>query len=916
MTNTRDRQAPKHAEAPEAEPTDAASLQAGFQARLQALLIEAINESGRSDIATAMQDLEAGRLDLGGLSESDAAHLARALSCKCTLAILAEDVATQDQQESFVAPDGISRTITLGHALEVARAEGFSDVDILETLTHMQASPVFTAHPTEMRRASVVAREQDIASALSSHHKAGKPRDLSRLETELYRQVATLWMTRLHRSERISVYDEIRNTLRAVERAILPALVDLYAEWGEDVGADEALGPLLRLGSWIGGDRDGHPFVDDATMSFALSEQSRLIFDFYMGGLARLDMELTQSQELTRASDLLLELAGRSENHPIHRADEPYRRAIAYIRARLALTQRALNQSGPAREGQRRDDQAVLHPYETVEAFRRDLEIIAASLKQFGSPRMVGPTLTSMIQMTAVCGFHLMTLDLRQNSDVHERVVAELFAQSPDLVDYLALSERERVSILMTELTSDRILRWPFASYSDETRRELRIIDAAAHMVKAFGPQAFGAYIISKADSVSDILEPLILMKQAGLVIGGAQPHSMIRVAPLFETIADLEAAPDIMRRWLGQPATRSLLGRPALQEVMLGYSDSNKDGGYTASRWSLHKASKAIKAVCEAQNVRLRLFHGRGGSVGRGGGPSFDAILAQPEGTVGSQIRLTEQGEMIARKFGSIAKAEATLQSFVAAVFLASLPDRETGHRAREIASEARFAPLMDQLSEASFEAYRALVYDDPEFLSFFRSVTPISEITDLKIGSRPASRTASGRIEDLRAIPWVFSWSQSRFMLPGWYGFAAAVRKIGVEDSVLIDMVENWEFFDVFLANMEAVLANSDMGLAELYTGLAAEPEAAKRIFATIQSEWRDTSALVRRIRRTDQLLDGAPRLQGSVRRARPVLDALNRLQVELLQRRRAGNAHKLVQLAASLTVAGVAAGLRNTG
>ena len=509
----------------------------------------------------------------------------------------------------------------------------------------------------------------------------------------------------------------------------------------------------------------------------------------------------------------------------------------------------------------------------------------------------------------------LLALDLRQNSDIHERVIAELYTHSSELVDYLGMSESERCSLLFAELTTDRVLRWDFAKYSDETRKELRIVDAAAKLIKTFGPEAFGAYIISKAASVSDILEPLVLLKQAGLVRGGPQPHTMIKISPLFETIGDLEAAPEIMKKWLGNFAVRSLMGRPAIQEVMLGYSDSNKDGGYTASRWHLHKGSKAVKAVCDKAKVQLRLFHGRGGSVGRGGGPAFAAILAQPEGTVGGQIRVTEQGEMIARKFGNVPTAHKTLDSFAAATFLATIPRRLDNKPTPDARLEEKFAPLMDKICDASFAAYRGLVYDDPHFLAFFRSVTPISEISDLKIGSRPASRTASGKIEDLRAIPWVFSWSQARFVLPGWYGFAAAVREVGVGDDVLQEMVQ-WDFFDVFLANMEMALAKADMDIAALYVGLAKEPEEAKRIFATIRAEFDDTVALIKRIRSAPTLLSTHPRLRNQIERSRPLLDTLNRLQAYLFAIRRGGNQHKLIKLAMQLTVNGIASALRNTG
>ena len=888
---------------------------------LDHLFNQAMAQSGRGDIAALADRLIDGEAVPPDCDESEAAHLARALTLKCRLGVLAEDAGRAGYREHFVGEDGLERRVALLQAIEAAKQSGFDDAEIKTTLESLYAVPVFTAHPTEMRRASVVAHEKAISAALSQLRTEDDPIRKSRIIETLYRELAIVWSTRLHRSERIGVHDEIRNSLSAVEQAVLPALVDLYGDWEVAYPSEFAAGfpSILGLGSWIGGDRDGHPFVDDVTLHYAFAQQAGVIFKFYLESLDRLDLELTQSENLTRVSEALAELSSRSLDHEVHRSDEPYRRAIAYIKTRLKLSWQTIKAQcgGTGEQSERRTPgSAGAVAYESPQVFLRDLTIIRDSLLIGEDDVLVGRTLKGLIAITKSCGFHLMTLDLRQNSDVHERVIADLFAQSPDLVDYLSLSERERVSLLMTELTTDRILRWPFADYNDETRRELRIIDAAAQMVKTFGRNAFGAYVISKATSVSDMLEPLVLMKQAGLVMGGAQPHAMLRISPLFETIDDLKAAPDIMGRWLSQPALRSMMGRPAFQEVMLGYSDSNKDGGYTASRWNLHQASKAIKAVCDKAGIGLRLFHGRGGSVGRGGGPSFEAILAQPEGTIGGQIRLTEQGEMIARKYGSVAKAEGTLQSLVSAVFLSSLPVRDTPHRRREAEAEARFGPLMQGLSDASLKAYRKLVYEDPDFLDFFWAVTPISEIADLKIGSRPASRSKSRQIEDLRAIPWVFSWSQSRIMLPGWYGFSAAVRELGFSDETLIDMAQSWEFFEVFLSNMEVMIAKSDMGLAKTYAELSDTPESALRIYEIINTEWHETRDMILKIRQSDQLLSKDEALRGSVTRTKPVLDALNRLQVDLLRRRRHGNEHKLVQLAVSLTINGIAAGLRNTG
>jgi phosphoenolpyruvate carboxylase len=880
---------------------------------LDGYLSEAVHEFGRAEVMDKVEALKGRDFDFSTLSESEAAHIARIMTCRSMLSVISEDVGQLGRSDSFEAADGSQQPISLANAVASARQSGVDKAEIDAALSSMLASPVFTAHPTEMRRASIVERETEIATLLQAYERAANPGEKKQVGDDLYRAVALLWNTRLNRPERITVRDEINNLIAAVKRSVLPALVTLYTEWGRDIQHEGPLPDVLKLGSWIGGDRDGHPRVDEVTLRYAYREQARVAFDFYLLHLDRLDSELTMSDEVTPVSDALHELARKSLNTDIHRVDEPYRRAVAHIRQRLARTR--AETLGKA-VGSREDDAAVA-PYESCAAFLRDLRVIRNSLVTNGGRRMVGATLKTLIRIARSCGFHLLALDLRQNSDVHERVIAELFTQSSELIDYLGMSESERCSLLFAELANDRILRWDYANYSDETRRELRIVDAAAEIVKTFGPEAFGAYVISKAASVSDILEPLVLLKQAGLVRGGPQPHCMLKISPLFETIGDLEAAPEIMKKWLGNFAVRSLMGRPALQEVMLGYSDSNKDGGYTSSRWSLHKASKAIKAVCDTAGVQLRLFHGRGGSVGRGGGPAFAAILAQPEGTVGGQIRVTEQGEMIARKFGNVVTAHKTLDSFAAATFLATVPKRgpKTAAHSADMELEEKFTPVMDRIHAASFEAYRGLVYDDPHFLDFFHTVTPVDEIGNLKIGSRPASRTSSGKIEDLRAIPWVFAWSQTRFMLPGWYGFAAAVRDLKIGDDVLKEMIR-WDFFDVFIANMEMALAKTDMEIAGLYAGLAGEPEEAARIYAKIKAEFDDTMALILRIRNAPHLLSTHERLRNQIERANPLLNSLNRLQVYLLGVRRHGNRHKLVQLAMQLTVNGIASALRNTG
>jgi phosphoenolpyruvate carboxylase len=502
-----------------------------------------------------------------------------------------------------------------------------------------------------------------------------------------------------------------------------------------------------------------------------------------------------------------------------------------------------------------------------------------------------------------------LSLDLRQNSDVHEKVIAELFARSPAGVNYLSLPEWARVEALLAQLTQDRPLRWQLADYTAGTRKELAILDAAGQAVGAFGAQVFGSYIISKASSVSDILEAYVLMKQSGLVSGGNTPRALVRVAPLFETIEDLERAPEIVRGWLRTPVARPLLsGVGGVQEIMLGYSDSNKDGGYSASRWCVHEAAATLSKTCREDKVALQLFHGRGGTVGRGGGPSFSAILAQPTGSVGGRLRLTEQGEMISRKYGDELTARNTLDSLAAAVLLATAEPKEDG-------VDQRFADAMSALGKTSFRAYRDLI-DADRFTEFFTGATPISEIRDLKIGSRPASRSRSMKIEDLRAIPWVFSWSQARMMLPGWYGFAGGVKGAELDIAVLRDMAARWPFFETLLSNMEVALAQSDMKIAVGYAALCPDKDLAKLLFGRIRDEWSAARDIVLEIKQTTDLLALQPELADSVALSRPFLEPLNYLQIEFLSRRRGGETSEQIQLGIQLTVNGIAAGLRNTG
>lgn len=865
---------------------------------LDGLLIEAIRYLDGDDPAHLINSArkaaagggDAAHLDFlfGAITPDEAMLLARAFACHSLLANIGEEVAGRRRLSEA------DRQETLAGAAEALKLDA-------KAVAALSVTPVLTAHPTEVRRRALVERETEI-SRLMAQRRHSLPADLDRRNREaLFREAALLWRTRLHRPEKITVKDEIRNALSIVRQSILPALNALYADWGQAFGTAPT---AMTLGSWLGGDRDGHPGVDADSLRLAFASQARIILDHYAGEVRRLWSDLAVSSAYADVSDAVLGIAAAAGEASAHRADEPYRQAFERIFDRLCASAQVLA-GGPVAFAL---GPSAAPPYGLPAEFVADLEVIRDSLVENGGARLVGEQLSTLIAVAKACGFHLLALDLRQNADVHERLIAELLARSGSEVDYLALDEPGRVQVLLAEMGHQRLLRSPFIAYSDETAKELRTLEAAAEAVRRFGPAAVGAYVVSKSASLSDMLEPLVLLKQVGLVWGGAEPRASVRVSPLFETIGDLEAGPAILRSWLELPLARSLLGRTPVQEVMVGYSDSNKDGGYVASRRGVARAATALARECERLGVGLRLFHGRGGSVGRGGGPAAEAVLAQPPGTVQGRLRMTEQGEMIARRYGEPANARRNLDALAAAVLTAS--------QTRLGDDDPRIAARLDELAAASFHAYRGLVYDQPGFETFFWQATPIAEIAQLNIGSRPASRTASRRIEDLRAIPWVFSWSQARFMLPGWFGFAGGAARIGLKGPELADLAAGNELFAALLSNMELALAQADLSLAARYAALAEDGPEAARLFEIIRAEYDAAVVLALEARGGTALLDDQPALSESVALASRTVEPLNHLQLELLARRRRGDEAEATRLAIQLTVAGIAAGLRNTG
>src|SRR3954465_2214439 len=665
-------------------------------------------------------------------------------------------------------------------------------------------------------------------------------------EEQLRREVLTLWQTNLLRRTKLTVLDEVSNGLSFYDYTFLHevprlhcALEDRLNEGNNDRGE---LASFLKMGSWIGGDRDGNPFVTADVMRGTLKLQSSRVLRFYLEELHQLGAELSLAAHLADVSKDLRALAERSPDTSPHRSGEPYRLAVSGIFARLTATAARLEvETSRAADGE-------AAPYANVGEFKADLDTLYRSLISNNSGVIARGRLRLLRRAVDCFGFHLASLDIRQNSAVHERTVAELIDAAMPGMSYLALNEEARVNLLLSELRSARPLSSAFVKYSEETLGELAVFRAAAEAHAKFGPDVIHQCIISMCKGMSDMLEVALLLKEVGLI--NPSGRSAINIVPLFETIEDLQASSAIMDRMLALHDYRRLVdSRGSVQEVLLGYSDSNKDGGFVTSGWELYKAEIGLVEVFERHGVRLRLFHGRGGSVGRGGGPSYDAIIAQPGGAVNGQIRITEQGEIISSKYSNAEVGRNNLEILAAATLEASLL------QPKHSAPRAEYLKAMEQLSALAFKAYRGLVYETEGFADYFWASTVITEIATLNIGSQPARPGKTRAIEDLRAIPWVFSWAQCRLMLPGWYGFGSAVEawiKQNPDKGMpfLQELYREWPFFRMLLSNMDMVLAKSSIAIASRYADLVPDEVLRENIFGRIRAEWHGCIELLLKI------------------------------------------------------------------
>ncbi|CEZ51444.1 phosphoenolpyruvate carboxylase [Neisseria meningitidis] len=787
--------------------------------------------------------------------------------------------------------------------LKAGKADGKS---VQRQLDNTSVTAVLTAHPTEVQRQTVLSFNRRIRALLPQRERCTNADALARLRREIDTILLGLWQTSETRRHKLSVNDEINNGVSIFPMSFFEALPKLYRKMEHDfqmVYPDVCVPNILKIGGWIAGDRDGNPFVSAETLRFAFRRHADAVFRFYRSELDKLYRELPLSIRRVKVNDDVMALAALSPDEELARTEEPYRRAIAYIMARAMGKARALGLGMGCKFG-------FLEPYASAQEFLDDLKKLQRSLIDNGSRLLAEGRLADIIRSVSVFGFHMMPLDLRQHAGKHADVVAELF-QHAGLEDYNSLNEEQKQAVLLRELSHQRPLYSPFITYSEHTRHELAIFNEARKIKDEFGEDAVTQSIISNCEQPSDLLALALLLKESGLLaVENGKPRSRINIVPLFETIEALENACPVMETMFRLDWYDALLESCGnIQEIMLGYSDSNKDGGYVTSSWCLYQAELGLVELFKKYDVRMRLFHGRGGSVGRGGGPSYQAILAQPAGSVAGQIRITEQGEVITAKYADPGNAQRNLETLVAATLEASiLPDKKDPD-----------AKLMQDLSDVSFKYYRELI-THPDFIDYFLQTSPIQEIATLNLGSRPASRKTLARIQDLRAIPWVFSWMQNRLMLPAWYGFGSAVETLceGNPDTLaaLREHAQSNPFFQAMLSNMEQVMAKTDITLAENYAGLSESPDKAKVIFGMIKEEYRRSRKALLDLLQTEELLRDNRSLARSLALRIPYLNALNGLQVAMLKRLRKepDNPHALLMV--HLTINGVAQGLRNTG
>ena len=825
-----------------------------------------------------------------------------------------------------------------------------------EILENLNVVPVLTAHPTQVQRKTMLDLTNHIHTLLRQHRdvKAGLVNEKKWLGN-LRRYIELMMQTDMIRDKKLKVTNEITNVMEYYNSSFLQAITNFMVEYkrlAEERGIKLDNPKPITMGMWIGGDRDGNPFVTAETLKLSATLQSEVILNYYIDKVYTLYRTFSLSTNLSETSQAVAEMAALSTDKSVYRENEPYRRAFHYIQSKLIQTLLYLKEGNFSNEGQRLTDRAEktlsakttlslsnkgreiipnyiqsrisetltelkkeeTPSYKTAKEFKEDLQVIYDSLIEHHGEALVTGDLTELLQAVDVFGFFLASIDMRQDSSVHEACVAELLASANIVKDYSSLSEEEKCQVLLKQLLEDpRILSATHEPKSELLQKELEIFKTARQLKDALGEEVIKQNIISHSTSVSDLLELAIMLKEVGLI---DENGTRVQIVPLFETIEDLDNSCETMEKYLSLPiAQKWIASKNNYQEIMLGYSDSNKDGGYLSSCWTLYKAQQQLTAIGDKFGVKITFFHGRGGTVGRGGGPTYEAITSQPLRSINDRIRLTEQGEVIGNKYGNKDAAYYNLEMLVSAAI-----NRMVTHKKSDAHTSNKYERIMDQVVERSYQIYRDLVFGDERFYDYFFESSPIKAISSFNIGSRPAARKTITEIGGLRAIPWVFSWSQSRVMFPGWYGVGSSFKEFIDQDpennlAFLQLMYKRWPFFKSLLSNVDMVLSKSNMNIAFEYAQLC-EDQNVRDIFNIILDEWQLTKNVILEIEGHDELLAENTYLRDSLDYRMPYFNVLNYIQLELIKRQRNGQLTPDQEKLIHITINGIATGLRNSG
>ena len=787
-------------------------------------------------------------------------------------------------------------------------SESIKNIKDKNILENINVVPVLTAHPTQVQRKTVLDLTEKLHSLLRKHRdvKNGLINE-RKWKNAIQKHIEILTQSDIIREKKLKVANEITNVLEYYNLSFIKAIAKLMTEYKlllEENNIELKNETPITMGMWIGGDRDGNPFVTAETLNLSAMKQCELITTYYIEKLNSLYRTFSMSSHVTKGSKELEDLANRSSDTSEYREKELYRKAISYIKEKLENTREYLLQ-----------DKELEDKYFTADEFIDDLTIIEKSLLENKGEILVTGEFEELLNVVKIFGFYLASIDMRQDSSVYEASVAELLSSANIEIDYSSLSEEEKCELLLKQLKEDpRPLSINDENkQSEELRKELAIFRTARKLKDKLGDNVIKQNIISHTTSVSDLLELAIMLKEVGLV---GSDFARLQLVPLFETIEDLENSYEVMDKYLSLDIVKKWVNdNRSYQEIMLGYSDSNKDGGYLSSGWSLYKAQQELSSLGEKHNIKVTFFHGRGGTVGRGGGPSYDAIISQPLGSVQDRIRLTEQGEIIAAKYGNSDAAYYNLEALFSAVIQRMNADKVN----TDIRDIPEIQVIMDEIVEDSYNKYRELVFKNPNFYNYFFEATPIKEISSLNIGSRPASRKKITDIGGLRAIPWVFSWSQSRIMLPGWYGVGTAFSNFINKDKGNIEklrkMYKEWPFFTSLLSNVDMVMSKSDMDIAKEYANLCKEEET-KKVYEEILREWNLTKQVVLEISEHKEFLEDNTYLTRSLENRLQYFNTLNLIQLELIKRSREGKLPESQINTIHITINGVATGLRNSG